>query len=191
MPLGLELICLYSGEGHGSIPDDMEVRIAQAADYAGILSLWNTAIRETDATFESVEKSLGGLTELIETRRESGHETFVGVHEGSIVGFSTYSQFRGGTGYVYTMEHTVNVARSARGKGLARALMRAVEDHAASNGARSIIAGVSSANPDGVPFHVRLGYVEVARIPGVGRKWGRWLDLILMQKDLSPDASRL
>ena len=169
----------------------MIIRFAETADFPSILELWNIAIRETEATFESIEKTLDGLTSLIEERRAKGHATFVAEDDGVVIGFSTYSQFRGGTGYTHTMEHTINVAAKARGRGAARALMRAVEDHAEEAGAHIIIAGVSSGNPDGVTFHARMGYTEIAHLREVGRKWGGWRDLILMQKVLSPSEGTL
>jgi phosphinothricin acetyltransferase len=83
------------------------------------------------------------------------------------------------------MEHTVMLAPSARGRGIGRALMAALEDHARAGGAKSMFAGVSAANPEGRAFHARLGYGEVAVLPAVGFKAGHWLDLVLMQKFLA------
>jgi L-amino acid N-acyltransferase len=82
------------------------------------------------------------------------------------------------------MEHTVLLAPDARGRGLGRALMRAVEDHARGAGVHSLFGGVSGANPEGRAFHLALGFAEVAVLREVGWKWGRWLDLHLMQKIL-------
>jgi len=67
---------------------------------------------------------------------------------------------------------------------LGRQLMHAIEDHARTGGAHSIFAGVSAANQQGVAFHARLGYEEVARLPSVGYKFDKYLDLVLMQKFL-------
>ena len=74
------------------------------------------------------------------------------------------------------------MAANARGRGVGRMLMQALEDHARASGMHSMIAGVSGENPGGVAFHDRLGYAQVAVLPQVGWKFGRWLDLILMQK---------
>lgn len=163
----------------------MIIREAQPSDIPDILGLWNDAIRSSEATFESVEKTAEQVAALINERASAGHATLV-ASDGGFLGFGTYAQFRGGTGYARTMEHTIYVDPAARGRGAARALMAALEDHAARAGAHSMIAGVSSANADGVTFHAHRGYVEVARVPEVGHKWGRTYDLILLQKILSP-----
>ena len=72
----------------------------------------------------------------------------------------------------------------AQGGGVGRALMTAIEAHARSNGVHSLWAGISAENPGGVGFHRALGFVHVARLPEVGFKFGRWMDLVLMQKIL-------
>jgi phosphinothricin acetyltransferase len=101
------------------------------------------------------------------------------------VGFASYAQFRGGVGYRHTMEHTIILGPAARGRGLGRALMTAIEDHARAGGTHSLFAGVSAGNPEGRAFHAAMGFAETAVLPQVGYKFGRWLDLVLMQKFLS------
>jgi phosphinothricin acetyltransferase len=106
--------------------------------------------------------------------------------EGAVCGFVTAGQFRAGPGYAYTWEHSVHVAPSAHGLGHGRALMAAIEADLSTRGAHSLIAGVAGENRDGVAFHAALGYREIARLPEVGWKFGRWHDLVLMQKMLVP-----
>jgi len=88
------------------------------------------------------------------------------------------------------MEHTILLVPGGQGRGLGRALMGALETHAAHAGVHAKIAAVSADNPGGIAFHAALGYAEVGRLPQVGVKAGRFLDLVLMQKMLSvaPDT---
>jgi len=160
------------------------IRAAAEGDIAGILAIWNPVIRDTLVTFNPVEKTAGEIARMIAERAAAGHG-FLVAEEGGVAGFATYGQFRGGAGYARTMEHTVMLAPSARGRGIGRALMAALEEHARAGGARSMFAGVSAANPEGRAFHARLGYAEAAVLPAVGFKFGRWLDLVLMQKFLA------
>lgn len=163
------------------------VREARSQDAAGIADLWNHFIRETAATFNSEEKSAAEVEVSIAARSAEGRGFFVGVGEaGEVLGFATYFQFRGGVGYARTAEHTVLLDPGAHGRGLGRALMARIEDHARQSGHHMLFAGVSSGNPDGLAFHARLGFEEVAVLREVGWKWGRWFDLHLMQKRIGP-----
>ena len=161
------------------------VRPARPADAPAILGFWNPIVRETTVTFASDEKTEAGLLATFAERRAGGHEFFVAEDAaGRVIGLATYAQFRGGNGYARAMEHTIILAPEARGRGAGRALMAAVEDHARARGAHSMIAAVSAENAAGIAFHAAVGYPEVARIPEVGFKFGRWLDLVIMQKML-------
>ncbi|MEL7259399.1 MAG: GNAT family N-acetyltransferase [Pseudomonadota bacterium] len=73
----------------------------------------------------------------------------------------------------------------ARGHGTGRALMAALEDHAVAQRVGSLMAGISGENTEAVAFHLALGYEEVGRVAQAGFKFGRWIDLILLQKRLS------
>ena len=74
---------------------------------------------------------------------------------------------------------------SAHGRGIGRALMTALEAHARAAGAHQMIAGVSGENQGGIAFHARLGYRQIATVAQAGFKFGRFIDLVLMQKFLS------
>ena len=160
----------------------MIVRPATPADLPAVLSLWNGFIRDTIVTFTSDLKTAEGLDAMIAERRAAGREFMVAEAGGGFVGFATYAQFRGGSGYAHAMEHSIMLDPAARGQGAGRILMTAIEDHARAGGAHTLFAGVSGENADGVAFHGRMGFRTVARIPEVGRKFGRWLDLVLMMK---------
>ena len=156
------------------------IRPAVKDDFSQIAKIWNQIIRDTAATFTNAEKE---VVELVQANA-AGRPFFVAEQDGKVVGFATYFPFRSGPGYARTKEHTIQLAPDARGKGFGRGLMEAVEDHARDAGVHTIWAGISSENPDGKAFHAALGYEEIAVLPEVGRKFGRWMDLILMRKVL-------
>ena len=162
----------------------MILRHALAQDAGAVATIWNPVIRETAATFTTQEKTIVGLTADFAARAAEGKAFLLAEEAGQLLGFATYFQFRNGPGYARTMEHTIVLAPSARGRGVGRHLMAALEDHARAGGAHTLWAGVSGENPAGLAFHRAIGFAEVARLPQVGHKFGRWIDLVLMQKFL-------
>ncbi|RUS63570.1 N-acetyltransferase [Pseudorhodobacter sp. E13] len=161
------------------------IRPATPADSPALLEIWNPIIRDTAVTFNSVEKTAADVAQMIADKAAAGHGFLVAEQDGRVQGFASYGQFRAGIGYAHTMEHTIVLGPQARGRGLGRALMTAIEDHARAGGAHSIFAGVSAENPDGRRFHLAMGYAEIATLPAVGHKFGRWIDLHLLQKILT------
>ena len=156
------------------------IRPAIPEDAQAIAAIWNRVIRETSATFTTAEKDPAALAAAI----AEGAPLHVAEGDGGLLGFVTAFQFRGGPGYAHTFEHSIHLRPEAQGRGIGRALMAAVEDDLRSRGAHCLFAGVAGENHAGVAFHAALGYREVARLPEVGWKFGRWHDLVLMQKFL-------
>jgi phosphinothricin acetyltransferase len=140
-------------------------------------------IRDTLVTFNSVERTEPEIAGMISTAQADGR-AFLVADAGGVAGFVTYHQFRNGVGYRHSMEHTIILSPAAQGRGTGRALMAVMEAHAASRGVHVMVAGVSSGNPAARAFHAAIGYAETAVLPEVGRKFDRWLDLVLMLKRL-------
>ncbi len=153
------------------------IRTAESDDAAAISEIWNAAIRDTTITFNPVEKTVADVADLIGTT-----PCLVWEQDAQVLGFARYFQFRGGEGYRYTVEHTVMLHARAQGRGAGRALMNALCDHARQVDMHSMFAGCSAENPGAVHFHAALGFDTVATLPQVGFKFGRWIDLVLMQK---------
>ncbi len=131
-------------------------------------------------TFNSIARSPDDIAQMIQSR-----PCFLVVElDAAVVGFACYDQFRGGIGYAQTMEHTIILAPAAVGQGAGRALMHVLIEHARAAEIHSLWAGVSEENAAGVAFHTSLGFEKVAVLPQVGRKFNRWMDLVLMQKRL-------
>ncbi|MDJ0640315.1 MAG: GNAT family N-acetyltransferase [Paracoccaceae bacterium] len=161
----------------------MIVRLAEPSDAEAITLIQNPVIRDTAITFNSEEKT----PEMVRQAIRDCRLFLVAEEDGALLGFASYDQFRRGVGYARAMEHTIVLAPEARGKGAGRALMQRLEAHARAAGVGSLWAGVSGENPHGVAFHARLGFEEIARLPKVGFKFGRWMDLVLMRKWLAED----
>lgn len=159
----------------------MSLRRAEPRDADAIAGIWNAVIRDTLATFTNAEKDPFALAAQIKAEPQRWHVAEV---EGEVVGFACYFQFRSGPGYAQSMEYTIHLSADARGKGLGRDLLEAVQAAAKAEGAHSFYGGVSGANPEGQRFHERIGFERLAVLPEVGRKNGLWLDLHLYHKFL-------
>ena len=163
---------------------DVRLRDAHRTDATAIAEIWNPIIRDTVITFNPVERSADDIATMISDRQRAGQAVLIAESGGRVLGFATYTQFRGGQGYARTMEHTVNLGPGARGLGLGRALMDALERHAAAKGHHVMVAAITGSNRASIGFHARLGYMQVGTMPQVGWKFGQCHDLVLMQKFL-------
>jgi len=155
------------------------IRPARPTDAEAIAAIWNPIIDETTITFTTIEVTEGAVATLI--ARAPVRVAEIG---GAVSGFVTWAPFRPGPGYADTLEHSIYLAPAARGQGVGRRLMQACLAEAGALGGHSMIAGIGGENAGGLAFHRALGFETVARLPGVGRKFGRRLDLVLMRKFL-------
>jgi phosphinothricin acetyltransferase len=155
----------------------MKIRAALELDIPGILRIWNAVIANSSATFTSQEKSAADIEQRLA-------QMWVAEKTGAVLGFATYGPFRDGPGYAYVKETSIYVAQEAQGQGVARELMRVLETYAAEAGVSQLIAAIGGENASAISFHAAIGFKKVAHMPDIGRKFGRWHDLILMQKKI-------
>jgi phosphinothricin acetyltransferase len=111
---------------------------------------------------------------------------------GEVVGVAAFGWFRDVVkwpGYRFTVENTIHVREDRWGSGVGETLMHALIDKARASGKHTMIAGIDSTNEASIRFHRRLGFTEVARMPEIGAKFGRWLTLVMLQITLDEDAA--
>lgn len=159
-------------------------RITDAGEshLAGILGIYNHAVAHTTAVFNYTPVDLENRRAWWRTRVEAGFPVLVSTEETEVLGYASYGPFRPFDGYRLTAEHSVYVAETARRRGLARALLLALEERARAQGLHVLIGGIGADNEASLRLHAELGYQETGRLPQVGQKFGRWLDLVFMQK---------
>lgn len=162
----------------------MRIRSARRGDIPRLMAFWNPQIAGTAITFTTVQKTDTALSAEIDACAAEGRAFLVAEEAGEVIGLATWFVFRKGPGYAHSAEHTIILAPEAQGRGAGRALMAALEDHAREAGVHVLVAGVTAENARGIAFHLALGYAEVGRMPQVGCKFGRWMDLVLLQKIL-------
>jgi phosphinothricin acetyltransferase len=103
---------------------------------------------------------------------------------GDMLGYAYAGQFHARAGYRYACEDSIYLRHDSRGQGIGSRLLAELIERCEALGFRQMIAGIAGGQPGSVALHARFGFVEVARMPGVGRKQGQWLDLIYMQRAL-------
>ena len=91
---------------------------------------------------------------------------------------------------VVEFEHTVHVREDQWGRGVGRLLVMTLMERATIAGKHVMVAAIDGDNVESIAVHERLGFTTVARMPEVGTKWGRWLDLVLMQRILAEQETR-
>jgi L-amino acid N-acyltransferase len=162
------------------LSDERTIRPATAEDAPAIAAIWNPVIRDSTITFTTEEKT----PEAVANQIAEAPAFLVLETSSHVTGFATFGAFRKGPGYRHSAEHTIILAPETHGQGHAAALLAALEDQARNHDIHVLVAGISGENPRAIRFHAAQGYTETARMPEVGRKFGQWLDLVLMQKQL-------
>lgn len=167
-----------------SAAPQVAVRPATEADLPGILAIYNDAVANTTAIWNETESTLEARRSWMAERTGRGFPVLVADDNGEVAGYATFGDFRPHEGYRFTVENSIYVRSDLRGRGIARALMPPLIAAAGKLGMHAMIAGIEAGNLASIRLHERFAFREVARMPEVGRKFDRWLDLVLMQKML-------
>ena len=162
----------------------LEIRDGVETDMPAILAIYNEVIATSTAVYRETPASLEDRLEWMRTRQAQSYPILVASDDSGIVGFASYGDFRSWPGYRFTVEHTVHVRADQRGRGVGTTLMRPLFERAARQGKHVMIGGIDADNHASLRFHERLGFVPVAHLREVGYKFGRWLDLVFVQRIL-------
>ncbi|GAB2705907.1 GNAT family N-acetyltransferase [Nocardia thraciensis] len=163
----------------------MIIRDAREADLPEILVIHNDAIAATTAIWDTEPVGIEERRTWLRDRRAAGYPVLVAEIDGEVAGYASYAQWRPRSGYRLTVENSVYVADRFHRRGVATALLAELLNRAAGAGTvHAMIAAIESANTTSVKLHEKFGFRIVGELPEVGRKFGRWMDLTLMQLTL-------
>jgi L-amino acid N-acyltransferase len=162
----------------------MEIREAAAGDVPGILAIYNDVMATSTAIYRDEPATLEQHLAWWQQRVALGYPVLVAEDDAGVAGFASFGDFRPWPGYRFTVEHSVHVRADCRGRGVGVQLMQPLIARAAGLGKHVMIAGVDADNLASQRFHERLGFERVAHFREVGFKFGRWLDLVFLQRML-------
>lgn len=167
-----------------------QIRDAGTADLDGILAIYNDAVQHTTAIWNDTPVDRTNRAAWLAARTAAGYPVLVATAaDGAVLGYASFGDWRAFDGYRHTVEHSVYVHRDARGRGTGHALLAALTGRARALGKHVMVAAIDADNLASLALHRRLGFTETGRMPQVGCKFGRWLDLVWLQLQLDPRAT--
>lgn len=162
----------------------MLIREAEEADLPQILAIHNEVIANSTAIYAEEPVSYEDRREWFNLRKRQGYPILVSADESGVTGYSSFGEFRAWPCYRHTIEHSVHIRADRRRQRIGRLLMESLIVRATGLRKHVLIGGIDADNVASRALHAQLGFQEVAHFKQVGRKFGRWLDLIFMQKML-------
>jgi L-amino acid N-acyltransferase len=164
----------------------MEIRDAVESDFGAITAIYNEILTNSTAIYSDQAANLEQRIAWWRERQRLQYPVLVAVESDTVLGFASFGGFRTWPGYRYSVECSIHLDRTARGRGIGTELMTVLICRARDLGKHTLIAGVDSENIASLRFFERLGFERVAYLPEVGHKFGRFLNLHLLQYWLTP-----
>lgn len=161
----------------------MEIRDARSEDVPAMLAIFNDAVLNTNAVYDETPRTLAAQQEWFAQRQAQHWPVLIAAEAGAVAAFASYGPFRPWPpGYRHTVENSIYVAPERRGRGIGWRLLAPLVERAKAGGFHVMIAAIDAENTASLRLHARAGFIKVAEMPEVARKFGRWLDLVLLQK---------
>lgn len=161
----------------------MRLRLAAPSDAEAIRAIYNHEIVSGTSTFDLTPRSLADQVAWLE-RHRGAHPAVVAISEdsGAVLGFGALSPFRSRPAYATTVEDSVYVASGERGGGVGRAILQELVRLGSDHGFHAVMARIVGHNDVSIGLHRTCGFELVGTEREVGRKHGRWLDVVELQR---------
>ncbi|MEY4392464.1 MAG: phosphinothricin N-acetyltransferase [Actinomycetota bacterium] len=160
--------------------ETVSIRRATPADAPAIAAIYNHEVENETSTFDLVPRSAQDQLDW-QNAREGAFGVFVAELGGEVVGFGALSPYKERAAYRTTVEDSVYVRRDMGRRGIGRAILAHLLDTAADGGFHAVMARITTLSVGSIGLHEALGFREVGVEREVGRKFGKWLDVCLMQ----------
>ncbi len=163
----------------------MNIRPAHPADCPAIAEIYAHHVLHGTASYETVPPDAAELARRMARVLDSGWPWLVAEQaDGTLLGYAYATQFRDRAAYRFVCEDSIYIRHDARGQGLGKTLLAALIEACTAGGFRQMIAVIGGAEPASEALHASLGFTLAGRLSGIGRKHGRWLDTLYMQRAL-------
>ena len=160
---------------------DYALREATEADLGAILDIYNDAVLHSTATFDLEPRTWAEQQRWFQEHRPP-YAIFMAAAGDTIFGWGSLSRFRPRPGYRFTAEDSIYVRQDFRGRGIGASLLELLIEAASRGRFHSVMALIDGDNAVSVRLHERLGFRHVGTFREVGFKFGRWLDVVHMQR---------
>jgi phosphinothricin acetyltransferase len=161
----------------------LRTRLVERADADAIRDIYNVEVAQSTVTFDLVPRTID--EQLVWIAEHSGsHPAIVALDRSTVVGFASLSPYRPRPAYTPTVEDSVYVHRGHRGQGVGARLLEDLVALARDHGFHSVIGRIVGGHTASIKLHLTCGFEEIGVEKEVGRKFGKWLDVVLMQKML-------
>lgn len=163
----------------------MDIRDATEADIPAIQAIYAHHVLHGTGTFDEEPPTVDELADKFRKVVEHGWRWLVAADDTGVLGYAYYTQYRDRSAYRYCVEDSIYVRDDVRGQGVGKALVAALIEHATAHGMRQMIAVIGdSENVGSIGVHASLGFQRVGTLRAVGVKFGRWIDVVTMQRAL-------
>ena len=165
----------------------VDIRDATAADFAAITAIYAHHVLHGTGTFALEPPGEDEMRTRFDEVSAMRLPYLVSLIDGQVAGYAYAAPFRSRPAYRYGVEDSIYIAPEAIGKGHGRALLQALMDRCAERGIYSMVAVIGDAdNAGSIGVHAALGFEPTGHMPRAGFKFGRWLDVVFMSRDLLP-----
>ena len=163
------------------------IRDASADDFAAITAIYGHNVLHGTGTFALEPPSRAEMLAGFDTVKGMGLPYLVAVEDDIIIGYAYASPFRTRPGYKYGVEDSIYLAPGAEGRGLGKALLNRLIELCTARGLYLMIAVIGDgANQASIGVHRACGFALTGNLPRAGYKFGRWLDVVFMTRELLP-----
>jgi len=163
----------------------MEIHAATERDIPEIQSIYAHHVLTGTGTFDEAPPSVEEIAEKFGKVVGEGWSWLVATDATGVLGYAYYTQFRDRSAYRFCVEDSVYVREDVRGQGVGKALVARLIEDATARGMRQMIAVIGdSDNTGSIGVHASLGFQMVGTMRSIGVKFGRWLDVVTMQRPL-------